>query len=135
MTGWYGHPLVLKLRQHLALVAAAWICLQIAGISAPLAMLHPAVGTLEVLCTCDGDDHGTCPMHRSPTSSTDADAQCRLQDACTSGDEALFGMTWIADLTPRDPATQMIPVSPAISCSHACFTSHAKIVDPPPPRA
>ncbi len=71
-------------QRSLRLVALAVCLVQGLLLSAAtvVAVVHPeALSVLE--CTCDhGDEHATCPMHRSQSGN---EAECRLQSTRTLG--------------------------------------------------
>lgn len=64
----------LRLRRYTVWVLAAWLCVLAAGVGAPLARAHLALGSLERLCSGDSVPHWV----HSPVSPAAADASAAL---------------------------------------------------------
>src|SRR3954462_197083 len=81
-----------SLRRRLSLLAFVWMLFQAAGIAVPLVAMQVDGAAVETLCTCDGYDHGTCPMHH-PVAPPPTDRRGRpLRSNCAPAATALLAL-------------------------------------------
>jgi hypothetical protein len=132
------------LRTRLSLLAASWLCCQIAGlVAAPVvfgATAHTlAAGVSDVECDCPGTEPGqACPMHKSKAhqKSKADESACQLRSSCASADSALLSLSTgsVGVLTPLDRLEiEWFPRSMTVLV--AAPIARAELPDAPPPRA
>jgi hypothetical protein len=118
-------------RRRLALIAVVWGLLQVAALAAPVFVLSGDTA-VELLCTCEGGDHGVCPLH----SESHTEGQCRMTSSRAPLEAALLSIGDGIGMCPERPrfhvrltriATVDVPEPPRI---HAFPRLHFR-----PPRA
>lgn len=121
------------IRRLLVPVAAAWLLSYAAIIAGTAALLATNGASADLICTCaHGDDHGSCPMHRSESDA----ARCRLQS--TQGNQGLALLSMMGPLTlPPLAAAVVAELSPSRAIEYQPPQLSARTVspDPPPPRS
>ena len=102
----------------------------------PLIAMQVNAGAVEVLCTCTGDDHATCPMHhRAPAPAPSANGRS-VKSTCAPGETALLALFGAPGVLPISALTMPLENGQDTVVAPAFRTpSHVELPDAPPPRA
>jgi len=130
------HRLMASLRRHLSRLAIVWVLFQTAGIAVPLMAMHVDGAAVEVLCTCPGGDHATCPMHHGTPPPPAQENGRTLEDACAPSDTALLALFGAPGVLPTSTSTTALDeLQDAVLPQPHHAVSHVELPDAPPPRA
>jgi hypothetical protein len=124
---------VSKFRSLLLPLTAGWLSVHLLAMTGTAIIAFASGSHSDIVCTCaHGADHGSCPMHRTPTDA----AECRLQG--TQDDLATALMSVLGPLAL--PATAGVPIvdtpSPGlVGWALALPSDWIVPPEPPPPRS